>query len=175
MLKVSVREGRIPDVDPGAGRIFGLFNLGALPRRLALDFGDFFKSGFSFDSIEGLFTLKDGNAFTSDLQVKGPAADIKVNGRTGLKVKDYDQTMDVTPHVGSTFVIGGALVGGPVGAAAGALLQGLLKGAINDVARVRYSVTGSWEKPTITEIAKETRSGAIQSKNAVKPAADQKL
>jgi uncharacterized protein (TIGR02099 family) len=157
-LKVSVREGRIPDVDPGAGRIFGLFNLGSLPRRLALDFGDFFKSGFSFDSIEGQFTMKDGNAFTSDLQVKGPAADIKVNGRTGLKAKDYDQTMDVTPHVGSTFVIGGALVGGPVGAAAGALLQGLFKGAINDVARVRYSVTGSWEKPTITQISKETRT-----------------
>jgi uncharacterized protein (TIGR02099 family) len=156
-LKVSVREGRIPDVDPGAGRIFGLFNLGALPRRLALDFGDFFKSGFSFDSIEGLFTLKDSNAFTKDLQVKGPAADIKVNGRTGLKVKDYDQIMEVTPHVGSTFVVGGALVGGPVGAAAGAVLQGLFRGAINNVTRVRYSVTGSWEKPTITQISKETK------------------
>jgi len=162
-LKVSVREGRIPDVDPGAGRIFGLFNLGALPRRLSLDFGDFFKSGFSFDSIEGQFTLKDGNAFTSDLQVKGPAADIKVNGRTGLKTKDYDQTMDVTPHVGSTFVIGGALVGGPIGAAAGAVLQGLFKGAINDVARVRYSVTGSWEKPVITQLSKVTRTAKDSS------------
>ena len=121
-------------------------------------FRDFFKSGFSFDSIEGLFTLKDGDAFTKDLLVKGPAADIKVNGRTGLKAKDYDQTMDVTPHVGSTFVIGGALVGGPVGAGVGALLHGILKGAINDVARVRYSVTGSWEKPVITEVAKETRA-----------------
>ena len=174
-LKVSVREGRIPDVDPGAGRIFGLFNLGALPRRLSLDFGDFFKSGFSFDSIEGLFTLKDGNAFTKDLQVKGPAADIKVNGRTGLKVKDYDQTMDVTPHVGSTFVIGGALVGGPVGAAAGALLQGLLKGAINDVARVRYSVTGSWEKPTITQVSRETKSGKPKDGAKSGPAAQQRL
>jgi uncharacterized protein (TIGR02099 family) len=156
-LKVSVREGRIPDVDPGAGRIFGLINLGALPRRLALDFGDFFKSGFSFDSIEGQFTMKDGNAFTKDLVVKGPAADIKVDGRTGLKVKDYDQIMEVTPHVGGTLVLGGALVGGPVGAAAGAVLQGLFKGALNQVTRVRYSVTGTWEKPVITEIGKETR------------------
>ena len=168
-LKVSVREGRIPDVDPGAGRIFGLFNLGALPRRLTLDFGDFFKSGFSFDSIEGLFTLKDGNAFTTDLQVKGPAADIRVNGRTGLKAKDYDQTMEVTPHVGSTFVIGGALVGGPVGAAAGAVLQGIFKGALNQVTRVRYSITGGWEKPTITELSKETRTAKVPEKAAAPP------
>lgn len=159
-LKVSVQEGRIPDADPGAGRIFGLFNLAAIPRRLALDFGDFFKSGFSFDSIDGTFTLKDGNAFTTDLKVKGPAADIVVSGRAGLKAKDYDQVMDVTPHVGGTFMIGGALVGGPVGAAAGALLQGVFKKAINDVARVRYSVTGSWDKPKIVELAKETRKPA---------------
>ncbi|MGE5167253.1 MAG: YhdP family protein [Deltaproteobacteria bacterium] len=170
-LKASVQEGRIPDADPGAGRIFGLFNLTAIPRRLALDFGDFFRSGFSFDSIEGSFTLKDGNAFTSGLRVKGPAADIVVNGRAGLKAHDYDQTMEVTPHVGGTLMIGGALVGGPVGAAAGAVLQGVFKKALNDVTRVRYSVTGSWEKPVITEIAKETVKGepAPKQPQSVKP------
>jgi uncharacterized protein YhdP len=168
-LKVSVAEGRIPDADPGAGRIFGLFNLAAIPRRLSLDFGDFFKSGFSFDSIDGTFTLKDGNAFTSGLQVKGPAADIVVDGRAGLKAKDYDQTMEVTPHVGGALMIGGAVVGGPVGAAAGAVLQGVLRKALNDVTRVRYSVTGSWEKPVITEIAKETVKGGPAPKKS-KPA-----
>jgi uncharacterized protein YhdP len=178
-LKVSVQEGRIPDADPGAGRILGLFNVSAIPRRLALDFGDFFKSGFSFDSIEGTFTLKDGNAYTSGLKVKGTAADIVVDGRAGLKAKDYDQIMEVTPHVGGTFMVGGALVGGPVGAVAGAVVQGLFKKAINEVARIRYSVTGSWEKPVITEIAKETVKTAptpkkpqpSKPKNAAVPAA----
>jgi len=153
-LRVSVQEGRIPEANPGAGRIFGLFNLATIPRRLTLDFGDLFKSGFSFDSIEGIFTLKDGNAYTSDLRVKSPAADIEFSGRTGLKAKDYDQTMDVTPHVSGTLMIGGALVGGPVGAAAGALLQSVFKNQINSVAAVRYSVTGNWEKPTITQLSK---------------------
>ena len=171
-LKVSVQEGRIPDADPGAGRIFGLFNLSAIPRRLSLDFGDFFKSGFSFDSIDGLFTLKDGNAFTSNLQMQGPAADIRVDGRTGLKAKDYDQIMQVTPHVGSTFLIGGALVGGPVGAAAGALLQGVFKNQLNAATRTRYSVTGSWEKPAFTVLSKEhIEPGKPASKDAGKPEA----
>ena len=175
-LKVSVQEGRIPDADPGAGRIFGLFNLGAIPRRLSLDFGDLFKSGFSFDSITGLFTLKDGNAVTTDLQVKGPTADIRVSGRTGLKARDYDQIMEVTPHVGGTLAVGGALVGGPVGAAAGALLQGIFKNQINSATRVRYSVSGNWEKPTITEIAKETVKPARSGKDdKAKPTADGSL
>lgn len=159
-LKVSVQQGRIPEANPGAGRIFGLFNLGALPRRLTLDFGDLFKSGFSFDSISGMFTLKAGNASTSGLEVKGPTADIRVSGRTGLKGKDYDQIMDVTPHVGGTLAVGGAIVGGPIGAAAGALLQGIFRNQINQATRIRYSVTGSWDKPTITQLSKETVKAA---------------
>jgi uncharacterized protein (TIGR02099 family) len=166
-LNVSVKSGRIPEANPGAGRIFGLFNFASLPRRLTLDFGDFFKSGFAFDSITGNFTLKNGNAYTSDLVVKGPAAEIAVNGRTGLKTKDYDQTMQVTPHVGGTLVVGGALIAGPVGAGVGAVLQGMFK----NVTRNRYSVTGSWDKPVMTLIGrekienprKEAKDGAPQS------------
>lgn len=154
-LKVSVQKGRIPEANPGAGRIFGLFNLGAIPRRLTLDFGDLFKTGFSFDSIDGTFSLKGGNAVTEGLTIKGPAADITITGRTGLKAHDYDQIMQVTPHVGGTLAIGGALVGGPVGAAAGVVLQGIFKKQLNAATRNRYSVTGSWENPTITLIKKE--------------------
>jgi len=49
----------------------------------------------------------------------------------------------------------------------------VFKKAINDVTRVRYSVTGSWEKPVITEIAKETVKGepAPQKQRPAKPAA----
>ena len=166
-LKVSVGEGRIPDTSPGAGRIFGLFNLAAIPRRLSLDFGDLFQSGFSFDSIGGEFKLKDGNALTKDLLVSGPAADIRISGRTGLKAKDVDQDMEVTPHVGGTLTVGGALIGGPVGAAAGMLLQGVFKNQINAVARARYKVTGNLDKPTITLLAREN---ATSKRSAQKPA-----
>jgi uncharacterized protein YhdP len=40
-----------------------------------------------------------------------------LKGRMGLKDKDWDQTIQVTPHVGGTLAIGGALIAGPVGAA----------------------------------------------------------
>jgi len=62
----------------------------------------------------------------------------------------------VTPHVGGTLAIGGALIAGPVGAAAGALLQGVFNKQINSVARAEYQASGSWDNPKITVIKKET-------------------
>jgi len=155
-LKASIKKGRIPDADPGSARVLGLFNLAAIPRRLAFDFGDLFKTGFSFDSIDGTFKLKDGNAHTDDLKVLSPTADMLLKGRMGLKDKDWDQTIAVTPHVGGTLAIGGALIAGPVGAAAGALIQGVFNKQINSVARAEYKVSGSWDNPKITVIKKET-------------------
>jgi len=168
-LKVSLKNGRVPDADPGSARVLGLFNLAAIPRRLAFDFGDLFKTGFSFDSIDGVFSLKSGNAHTDNLEVRSPTADMTLKGRMGLKEKDWDQTIVVTPHVGGTLAVGGALIGGPVGAAAGVLLQGVFRNQINSVARAQYKVTGSWDDPKITVLAKQT----LKAKKATtKPGAE---
>jgi len=153
-LGIDVAEGRILDVEPGAGRLFGLFSLTEIPRRLSLDFSDFFKSGLGFNSINGTFRLAGGNAYTDGLKIKSPAADIVVSGRTGLRSKDYDQLMDVQPHAGATLPIVGALAAGPVGAAAGFVMQGILNKPIGKAVARRYKVSGSWEKPQITQLAR---------------------
>lgn len=159
-LDIDVAEGRIPEVEPGAGRIFGLLSLTEIPRRLTLDFSDFFKSGLSFNSIKGKFRLADGNAYTDGLTINSPAADIVVTGRTGLRAKDYDQQMTVSPHAGVTLPIVGAIAGGPVGAAAGLVMQGILHKPLGKVIAMRYQVTGSWEKPKIVALARESRQAA---------------
>jgi uncharacterized protein (TIGR02099 family) len=155
-LDIDVGEGRIPDVNtPSAGRIFGLFSMTEIPRRLSLDFSDFFQSGFSFNSIAGKFRLADGNAYTDGVTIKSPAAEIVVKGRTGLRAKDYDQQMSVRPHAGSTLPIVGAIAAGPVGAAAGLVMQGILNRPLGKVVAMNYSVTGSWEKPKIVLVSRE--------------------
>ena len=168
-LAVDVAEGRILDVDPGAGRIFGLFSLTEIPRRLSLDFSDFFQSGLSFNSITGKFRLADGNAYTDDLTIKSPAAAIVVTGRTGLRAKDYDQLMSVTPHAGATLPIVGALAAGPVGAAAGFVMQGILNKPLGKATVRRYQVTGSWDKPKITQIAREKAGSAHREPQGATP------
>lgn len=154
-LGVDVSHGRIPEVGPGVGRLFGLVSVAELPRRLTLDFGDVFGKGLGFDSIKGDFRFKDANATTDNLKIRGPAADIDISGRTGLRARDYDQQVRVMPHVGNSLPLVGAVVAGPVGAAAGFAVQGLLGKGLNKAASARYQVTGSWEKPVFTLIEKQ--------------------
>lgn len=153
-LTLSVGNGRILEVDPGMGRLFGLLNLREIPRRLMLDFRDIFSQGMRFSSIEGSFRLDAGNAWTEAIAVKSPAADIVVSGRTGLSERDYDQTLRVMPRVGGTLPVVGAIAGGPAGAAAGLVMQGLLR--LDDASSIVYKVTGPWSAPVITRIEETT-------------------
>ena len=155
-LSGEVGEGRILNVEPGAGRIFGLVNFSAIPRRLSLDFRDFFQSGMAFDNIKGSFTLADGSAHTEDLVIKGPAADIRISGRTGLRAKDYEQEMEVTPKLRGALPIVGAVAGGPVGAVVGVLAQEVMRKPIDGVVSTRYRVRGTWDKPDITLIGRSS-------------------
>jgi uncharacterized protein (TIGR02099 family) len=149
-LEASVGKGRIPEVDPGgAGRVFGLLSLSEIPRRLALDFSDFFRSGLAFNRIEGRFRLDDGNAWTENLVIDGPAAEIRIRGRTGLKAQDYAQTMEVLPRAGNVLPVVGALAGGPAGAALGAVAQAVLANPFKQMTRTLYSVEGGWKEPRI--------------------------
>ena len=155
-LKVHVADGRILEVEPGMGRLFGLFSIRELPRRLSLDFGDIFQSGYSFNTIDGNFRFADGSAYTDDLTMLGPSADIRITGRTGVRQHDYDQEVLVTPHLGVALPVVGAIAGGPIGAAAGLAMQGLLGKGINRAGQAHYKVTGSWDKPDIERIARGT-------------------
>jgi len=170
-LSMQVTDGSIPEVAPGVGRLFGLVSLVELPRRLTLDFGDVFGKGLAFDSITGDFALAGGNATTNNLAMRGPAVEITIKGRTGLRSKDYDQQALVIPHVGNSLPIVGAVVAGPLGAAAGFVAQGLLGRGLNRVASARYHIGGSWDKPDISLVEKKNLSAAEAAAAAPAPAA----
>lgn len=156
-LSVRVESGRIAELDPGVGRLFGLLNLREIPRRLILDFRDFFSQGLRFNSIEGEFALNVGEAYTDNVLLKSSSADILFTGRTGLIMRDYDQMVEVTPRLGGTLPVVGAIAGGPAGAAAGLIAQGILR--VDQATRTVYRVSGSWDEPVIVkqEPAREPR------------------
>ncbi|MGA7799817.1 MAG: YhdP family protein [Gammaproteobacteria bacterium] len=158
-LQLHIGEGRILRVEPGAGRVFGLLSLQALPRRLSLDFSDLFRKGFSFDSIEGNFTLNEGDAYTSDLTVDGPSARIEIAGRTGLVARDYDQLITVIPRIRSSLPLAGAIAGGPAVGAALFLMDKLLPGPMTELtslANYQYTLTGSWDNPIVKRLGKDS-------------------
>ncbi|MBM7127193.1 YhdP family protein [Dyella flava] len=170
-LNVNVTNGRIPKASPGVtGRLFGLASIAELPRRMSLDFGDVFGKGFGFDSITGDFKLKDGNAVTRNLKIEGPAAEITITGRTGLRARDYDQQVVVLPHVGSSLPVVGAVVGGPIGAAAGFAIQGVLGRGLSHVATQRYHIGGTWDKPVVTSGGGDNAAAPASASSTAAPA-----
>ncbi|GLQ90118.1 YhdP family protein [Dyella flagellata] len=169
-LGVDVSNGSIPKASPGVGRLFGLASIAELPRRLSFDFNDVFGKGFGFDSIKGDFKLTGGSAYTDNLKVRGPAAEINVKGRTGLRNRDYDQQMAVIPHIGSSLPVVGAVVAGPIGAAAGLAVQTVLGRGLNHAIVQHYHITGSWEKPVFTSVGGGASSQAAPASGASAPA-----
>ena len=150
--RVEIEEGVIHEVKAGAGKLLGLLSLQALPRRLFLDFSDLSGEGLRFNSIKGDLTLRNGNAYTENMLLKALPADVLVTGRTGLVARDYDQLVIVVPQVSDTVSVAGALAWGPQVAAALILLQKIFKSDIDAATMIRYSVTGSWEKPQIRQL-----------------------
>jgi uncharacterized protein (TIGR02099 family) len=148
---VGVRfgTGQLDEVEPGAGRVFGLMSIVALPRRLSLDFRDVFDKGFGFDEITGTFRLEDGEAYTCDLSLKGPAADVGIVGRAGLVTKDYDQTAVVSANVGNTLPVVGAVVAGPQVAAALLIFSQIFKKPLQEMGQIYYGIEGGWSNPEI--------------------------
>ena len=152
-MHVKLEDGQLVDVAPGAGRVFGLLSLNALPRRLLLNFSDVFAKGFGYDSIEGDFTLQNGDAYTQDLQLKAPAAKILIVGRTGLGKRDFDEVVTVTANVGATLPVIGAIAGGPVVGAVTFLLSKLLQKPISAAGTTEYHLTGTWENPVLAKVS----------------------
>jgi uncharacterized protein (TIGR02099 family) len=151
-ISVRAETGQLLAVQPGAGRVLGLFSVAALPRRLALDFKDLTDKGLAFDTVHGDFELRDGNAFTSNLLLRGPAAEVGIAGRTGLAARDYDQTAIVTGNLGASLPVAGALAGGPVVGAAVLLFSQVFKEPLKGITRGYYRITGPWDNPNVERV-----------------------
>ena len=165
-VALEARDGRLLEIEPGAGRVLGLFGIAQLPRRLTLDFSDIFDKGFTFDSIKGDVRLAQGVARTDNLAIKGPAADIFVRGSADLRTQRFDQTVDVLPKSGGLLTAVGAIAGGPIGAAVGAVANAVLDKPLQGLGAKTYRVTGPWSSPKV-EVT--TRSPAAQDKPAKEP------
>jgi uncharacterized protein YhdP len=121
----------------------------ALPRRLSLDFRDVLEKGLRFDNISGTFRLEDGHAFTCDLSLEGPAADVGIVGRTGLANQDYEQTAIVSANVGNTLPIVGAVVAGPQVAAALLIFSQIFKKPLREMGQIYYRIDGTFDEPVV--------------------------
>lgn len=158
---ITATEGRFLNVEPGSGRLLGLFNIDAISRRFSLDFSDIFSKGLAFDQIKGEGTINRGNLYTDGLFVVGPSAIVEIDGRTGLESEDYDLEVVVVPQLGSHISMLSALAN-PIAGAMVFIAQKVMKKTFNklltEMAHYRYKIEGSWEEPVITSVLLEPAS-----------------
>ncbi|WP_407351940.1 YhdP family protein [Luteimonas sp. R10] len=156
-LALRVKDGQLVEIDPGAGRVLGLLSVAELPRRLTLDFRDFFDEGFAFNRIGGQVRFGQGRASSDDLVIDGPAAEIRIAGSADLRAQTYDQTIDVLPKSANLLTAVGAIAGGPFGAAVGAVANAVLRRPLGELGATTYHVSGPWKEPKVEVVRREPR------------------
>ncbi|MDJ0956965.1 MAG: YhdP family protein [Arenicellales bacterium] len=155
---VAAGEGRFLNVEPGTGRLLGLFNIDTISRRFDLDFSDIFSKGLTFDHIKGQGTISKGDLHSEGLFVVGPSAAIEINGRAGLESEDYDLEVVVVPQLGTHISILSALANPLAGAMvflAQKVMQNTFNKLLTEVAHFKYDIEGSWEEPVITLVQRD--------------------
>ena len=149
-VEVKIGKGSLLEVDPGVGRVLGVLNLGALGRRLTLDFTDLFDRGFVFEGITGKLAIHAGGAELRDpLVIEGTAAEVRITGRANLIDETLDQVATVTPSLGGWVALASAIVAGPLVGAAVLLADKASGGALDVIGRHSYDIRGPWANPDI--------------------------
>jgi uncharacterized protein YhdP len=167
--RLQLGSGSLTEVKPGAGRVFGLLSVQALPRRLMLDFRDVFKKGFFFDEFGGDFKIANGRAETDNLKMKGRAADIGIIGAVDLVGRQYDQTAVVSAQIGNTLPVVGAIAAGPIIGGGLFVLKEILKEPLREAGQVQYRITGPWEDPIVAKVTENGSSGTQVSRSDEEP------
>ncbi len=153
-VELSLEDGYLRNVEPGAGRFVGLLSLNALPKRLFLDFGDVINQGMQFNDIKGRFKIQGEIMDTEDASMDSDSATVNIYGSTNLREKTYDQKMVIVPKIGETLpVIGSLAISNTVGWGL-LLIQKIFKKPIEKSVEIEYKVSGTWEKPDIVLIEK---------------------
>lgn len=153
----SLNRGQIINIgessqrEMGIGRILNILSLQSLPRRLTLDFSDFTSGGFPFDSMQGDFNIQNGNAITSNTNLKSSIAAVATTGRIGLGTQDYDLRITLIPHLTGSLPVAATIVGGPVVGAAAWVANKVVGPVVGHITSATYKVTGPWANPNIVK------------------------
>ncbi len=151
-FEAAFEAGRFLKIDPGAGKLVGLFSLQNLPRRLTLDFKDTFGEGFAFDSIQSKAQIAQGVLSTDDFLMNGTVAQVSAKGEVSLVHETQALSFVVKPDInaGSVSLLY-MLINPPIGLAT-LVAQYLLKEPISKALTLEYAITGTWAKPDVQQL-----------------------
>lgn len=154
-IAFSAKNGNFSKIDelPVFLKALGIFNIGALSRRLLLDFSDIYEPGLTYDSLSGALSLKQGILQTrSPVTIVSPTAELSVSGQADIVRETLHETLTATFPLSGTLPLAGLLWGTPQLAGLLFITDKLIGEQLSKVTSVQYKVEGSFSEPTMTAI-----------------------
>ncbi len=165
----SLSDGYLTELSDKGSRIFTLFSLNSLVRKLSLDFRDVFAKGFFYDDMGGTLSIVDGKAYTDDTEIDGGAGEIEITGFTDLNTGGLNYNVSFAPNVtGNLPFLVYFLATPPTALAALAIDQVLTSAKV--ISNVNYRVTGTIKDPKFDEVERNSKDISLPAQNAPVPA-----
>ena len=103
--------------------------------------------------MQGDFVINDGSMSTTNLYFDGPVAKLNITGRIGLKNKDLNLGLAITPYVTSSLPIAATILTGNPLVGVGALaVSSVINNGVAKIGNYQYTVTGPWNNPVWTSV-----------------------
>jgi uncharacterized protein (TIGR02099 family) len=154
-FNVNVETGQFLKTEPGIAKLLGVLSLQSLPRRLTLDFRDLFSEGFAFDYFRGDVAIAQGIARTTNLQMKGVAAAVLMEGQADIAKETQNLRVVVVPEInaGSASLL--ASIVNPVVGLSTFLAQLVLRGPLVNANTREFTIDGTWLEPRVTQVERK--------------------
>lgn len=167
-MKFELGKGHLSQVSDKGVRIFSLFSLDSLVRKLSLDFTDVFGQGMYFNSFGGNLQIDNGVVKTTDTEMDAIVGNMKVRGYTDLTTESLNYDIRFVPQLASSVptVVLLSTSAWTLGLGAFALTK-VLEPAIEVISEIRFRVTGTMAQPVVEEL--ERKSKEIEIPELVQP------
>lgn len=151
-VQLALDAGQFLKVAPGVGRLLGVINLQALPRRLTLDFRDLFGEGFAFDHVTGDVAIHNGEARTNNLRMRGVQAAVLMEGRADIEDETQDLRVIVVPEINAgTASLAYAVINPAIGLGS-FVAQMFLRKPLMAASTREFHVSGTWADPKVERV-----------------------
>ncbi|MBV2130470.1 YhdP family protein [Arsukibacterium indicum] len=150
-LQFNLGEGALTEVSDQGARLFSIFSLDSLVRKLRLDFRDVFSKGFFYNKMAGTLAIHQGVVQTSDTSIDGVPGNLAIQGYADLVSEQLDYQMSFSPKVTSSLPVIIAWMVNPATGLAALALDEVFQSA-EVISRINFTVTGTFGQPVVTEV-----------------------
>jgi len=178
----EAEDGRFLDVESGAAaggaqRIFSLLNFTAIAKRMALNFGDVFGRGISFDELSADIALDEGLLeFTEPMEVEGTGSSFRVTGSVNLESGELDNEMVVTLPVsqGLPWYAAYVALANPLAGVGVLVGERVFRKSLEQFSSARYRIGGTLDNPDVEFVSVfDVTTPAREAEQAAEAAIDE--